>query len=67
VCLPQCGSGIDPQLVAEPLDGLPVAGERVRGAAGAVQGEHELPDEPLAKRMRGDQLGQLGDEAFVVA
>jgi hypothetical protein len=34
-------------------------------AAAAVQGEHQLPAQPLAQRMTGDERLELGDELTV--
>ena len=56
---------IEPQFFAEHAVRVPVDLERLRLAIGTVEGEHELPSEPLAKRLRGDQGLQLRDHIGV--
>ena len=48
-------TGVEPQLVGEPLPRLGVHGQGVRLSAGAVQREHQLAGESLSERMGGDQ------------
>ena len=49
------------QLLDEELAALAVRLERLRLAAGAVEGEHELGAQPLAERMRADERLELAD------
>ena len=58
---------LDPQLVDEHASGLPVGSEGLRLAAGAVEGEHELPPQALAQRMLGHERLELADEVRVTA
>ena len=59
--------GLDAEVVGELLARLAVGVERLGLAAAAVEGEHQLPGEPLARRVLGDQLPQLADELGVPA
>jgi hypothetical protein len=44
----QLTAGLDPELVDQPAASLAVDGKRVSLTAGAVEGEHQLPPQPLA-------------------
>src|SRR5262249_35900273 len=47
--------GLDAQLLDERLTGLPVSLEGLRLPARAVEGQHELPAEPLPQRILGHE------------
>ena len=64
--LVQRGAGLEPELLAQRLPRLPEHLERVGLAVAPVQGEHELPAEPLAAPVLGNQRLELGDELAVV-
>ena len=59
--LPQLGARGQAELVAQQRARLPVGGERVGLAAGAVEREHELGAQALLKRGRGDQALERSD------
>src|SRR5262249_51539287 len=44
-----------------------VGGERIRLPTGPVEREHQLAEQPLAERMRGDRPLELGDELAVAS
>ena len=60
-------AGLDPELSDEDAAGLAIGVERVRLAAAAIQGEHQLRVQPLPPRMRPRELPQLGDQLRVAA
>jgi hypothetical protein len=60
--LPQLGARRQSELVAQEPARLPVGGERIGLAAGAVQREHQLSSQPLLQRRGGDQPLQLHDD-----
>ena len=55
----------EPELVAEDAPTVLEDAQRVGLPAGPVQREHQQPAQPLAQRMRGDQLFELDDHALV--
>ena len=63
--LPQLRTGLTPDRFDQGLAGLPVGRQRVRLAAAAVESEHQLRGEPLARRMLGHERPQLADELRV--
>ena len=63
----QGSARLQSQLPEQDPPGHPVGRQGVGPAAGAVQGEHQLPAQPLLERMPGDQLGQLAHELDVAA
>ena len=52
-------TGFEPELLTEKLTAVLEHAERVGLPAGAVQREHQQPAEPLAQRMRRDELLEL--------
>ncbi len=63
----QRGVGLQAELVVEPPPKAGVGGQRVRLPAAAVQGEHQLPAQPLAQRVLGAQRLELADDLGVGA
>jgi hypothetical protein len=63
----QLRAGVKAQLLAEQPAGPPVDLQRLGLPARLVQGAHELPAEPLAQRVLGDQRLQLPDDRGVAA
>ena len=61
------GSGFEAELLAEDVSALLEDPQRVGLPTGAVQREHQQPAEPLAQRMRGDELLELDDCSLVAA
>ena len=55
------GSGLEPELVAEPRTRGRIVRERVRLAAGAVEGEHGEPLRPLAQWMLGGEREDVAE------
>jgi hypothetical protein len=55
----EVGSGIEAELLAEALPGPGVHGQRVDLSARAIQGQHQLPTEPLVEGVCRDQLLQV--------
>ena len=53
---------LDPELVDQDSARLPVRLERLRLATGAVQSEDQLAPQPLAQRMAGNEILELGHE-----
>jgi hypothetical protein len=64
---PELLAGLDPEALDERLARRTIGRERVSLPAGAVERQHQLPAEPLAVRMLGDERLQLGDELAVPA
>jgi len=60
-------AGVDAELAGEQAADPAVGGERVGLAAAAVQRQHELAVQPLAQRVGGYELFQLGGELIVPA
>ena len=60
-------AGLDADLGDEDPASLAVGLERLGLAAAAVEREHELPGQPLAGRVDGDELLQLADELRLAA
>ena len=58
----QPGAGLDAELVDEHRAGVAVGAERVRLAAGPVEGRHQETAGALAERMLGDQLLELAHD-----
>ena len=58
--LAQLRARFDGQLLDQQRPPLLVGLERVRLATATVEGDHQLPAEPLAHRMLGDELLELG-------
>ena len=58
----ELGAGLEPELFFESSARVLVALERLGLAARAIKREHQLPAQPLAGRMLGDQGLELGDE-----
>jgi hypothetical protein len=56
---------VDAQLLGQGLAGPSVGLQRLGLPAGAVQGQHEQPVQPLVQRMPGDEGLQLADELGV--
>ena len=56
------GPGLEPELVDQEPPALAHHLQRVRLAAGAIEREHQLPAQPLAQRVLGDQRAQLADQ-----
>ena len=57
--------GLDARLLDERLPRLAIDLERLGLALAAVEGEHQLPGEPLSSAVTGDELLQLADERGV--
>ena len=64
---PQLRRGLESELLVQPSPVLRVDLQRVGLASAAIQGQHEQLDEPLARRMLGGQLFELGDDERVLA
>jgi hypothetical protein len=62
---PKLGPRLDPDLGQQRAPSVAVDIERVRLATAAVQRQHEVLREPLACRVRRDELAQLRDELGV--
>ena len=60
----QLGSRLEAELLAEELPALLEDPEGVGLPPGAVEREHQQPAEPLAQRMRGDELLELDDHRW---
>ena len=60
--LTQLRPGLKPELINEAPAGRLEDVERICLTPGAIQGEHQSGDEPLAQRVRGDELLELGHE-----
>ena len=60
-------AGIDPELLHERASRLLVGVERLDLSSRAVEGQHQLPAQPLARRMRRDEHLELRDELAVPA
>ena len=60
----ELGTRFEPELLAQEVAALLEDPQRVGLPAGAVQREHQQPAEPLAQRMRGDELLELDDAAW---
>ena len=63
----QLRAGLDAEVAGEHAARVLVGVERLRLAPAAVEREHELGDEPLARRMLGDEPAQLRDQLRVAA
>ena len=63
--LPEVVAGFEPELLAEHPTAVLERPEGVGLPPGAVEGEHQEPPEPLAERMPGDELLELGDRGQV--
>ena len=63
--LPQALARLDAELLGEQAARLVVDTQRVRLTAGAIEREHQLPAQPLAQRMTGDERLELGDDLGV--
>jgi hypothetical protein len=61
------GGGLDAELRHELLSCTAIDGERLRLPTLAIEREHQLPAQPLAKRMRRDEIFELGDDSGVRA
>ena len=64
---PQLRPGLDADLLDERAPRLAVDLERLGLAPAAIEREHQLPGEPLAVAVLGDELLQLADERGVAA
>jgi hypothetical protein len=60
--LVQRGAGLEPQLLSQRVPRLPEHRERVGLPVAPVEGEHQLPAEPLAAPVLGDQRFELCDQ-----
>ena len=60
--LTQLEAWLEPELLVEQCSAMPVGVEGLGVAAAPVEGEHELPAESLAQRMRSDSRLELGHE-----
>ena len=58
---------LDTELVHENAARLLVGAERLGLPSGAIESEYELPAEPLAQRMLGDERLELGNERCALA
>ena len=58
----QLGARLDPELLDEDAARVLVGGERLRLPARAIESEHQLPPEALAKRVPGDEDLELADQ-----
>ena len=58
---------LDPELLREPVADPAEHVERLRLAARAIQGEHQLAGEPLAIRVTGDEIAELTHELLVAS
>ena len=58
---------LEPELVGERTARVLVARERIRLTARAVEGEHELGAQPLARGVLADERLELGDQGRVAA
>src|SRR5215469_4255008 len=56
----QEGTWVEANFTSEVLPGSVESRKRVAPAAGSIQGQHELSDEPLPQRVLSDQLIDLG-------
>ena len=65
--LAQLLTRLDAQLLVEQPAALPVRVERVGLPSRAVQGEHELPPQPLTQRVFLNESLELGNEPRVAA
>jgi hypothetical protein len=65
--LAQVRPGLEPEVLDEPGTRVAVGLERVGLPPRAVEREHELPSQPLAVRVLGDQFSQLADHLGVAA
>ena len=63
----QLRPGLDADLVRELAPCRPIGVERLGLAPAAVEGDHQLPREPLARRMVGDQPPELRNQLGVPA
>ena len=63
----QFDAGVEPELLVQGLAGVFVGAQRVRLAARAVQGEHQLLVEALSQRQALDELGQVPDRVAVAS
>ena len=63
----QLAPGVGSQLVDERAARVGVGLQRVRLSPRAIERDDELPSQPLAVRLAGDELLQLGDELHVAA
>ena len=63
--LPELVTRFEPELLAEDVTTLLEDAQRVGLPAGPVQREHQQAPEPLAQRMRGDELLELDDRTLV--
>ncbi len=58
---------LDAELLGQGSPGVLVGLERLRLAAGPIEGEHELAAQPLPQWMLGDECLQLAGEGVVAA
>ena len=63
---PQLRRGLESELRVQPAPAPRVDLQRVGLAPAAIQGQHEQAEQPLARRMLGDQLFELGDDERVL-
>ena len=63
----EVGAGLEAELLGERAATLLVDLQRLALAVGAVQGQHELPAQPLAQRMLADEQLELADQLAVAA
>ncbi len=63
----QLRAGLQTQLGHQLRAALAIRRQRVRLAAGGVEGEHQLPAQVLAQRVAGDERLELGHEPRAVA
>jgi hypothetical protein len=59
--------GVDAELACEQVPGSPVSGQRLGLPPGPVQGQRQLPVQPLPQRVLGGQLFQFAGELVVPA
>ena len=59
--------GLDAEFFVQLAPRVQEGGQRIRLAAGPVQGQHEQAVQPLPQRMIGHQVPQLRDQVCVVA
>src|SRR5215203_4250987 len=65
--LAQLGARLQAELLVEAAPCLAVDLERLRLAAGGVEGAHQLRAQPLAKRVLGHEGAQLGHDLALAA
>ena len=62
----QLRPGFQPKLAVERIAAFAIGRERVGLATALVQRQHQLPQQPLAVGVRGDQRLQLADQTTVI-